>query len=147
MNKDLIIIIDFDKTIANTEYPIIHGLMPHAKEAINKWYGQGAYIIINTCRSSKAELECEMYLLNEGINFNKINNQHPIGLFEYGTDNQIDAKLDSRKIFGHINFDDTNAEWMINGHPGFEKMDQDVQTIIKMNPNRWNIKPDDTPIN
>lgn len=146
MEKHLIIVLDFDKTIANTDYPIIHGLFANAKQAINKWYSQGAYIIINTCRSSKSELEAEMYLLKEGINFHKINNQHPNNLHQYGSDIQIDNKLDSRKIFGHINFDDTNADWMLNGHPGFVKMDQDVQDIIDKYPYSWDIESDRTPI-
>lgn len=138
-HNQLIILVDFDKCLADTDYPTIHGLFDHAKETINGWYEQGAYIIINTCRTGRSELEAEAFLLEQGVNFHKINEHHPNGLLNYGTETQIEHGMNSRKIWGHISIDDTNIQWMLNGHPGWKILDLWVQQIIKDNPNHWDI--------
>ena len=142
MDQQLIIAIDFDKTIANTEHPRIHGLFNYAKEVINKWYEQGAYIIIWTCRTGKTELEAEKFLLDEGIHFHKINDHHPNGQLNFGTEETITHGITSRKVWSHILIDDTSIDWMLHGHPGWHSLDLDMQLIIGKYPERWTCSPD-----
>lgn len=145
MKNQLIIAIDFDKTLADTDYPRIKGLFEHAKEVVNKWYEQGAYIIIWTCRTGRAELEAEKFLLDSGVKFHKINDHHPNGLLNYGNPEQIEHKLSSRKIWSHVLIDDTSIDWMLNGHPGWLELDRTLQSVIARNPNHWDIEPSFNP--
>jgi len=137
--NQLIITIDFDKTIADTKYPALGDVYEHSKEVVNSWYEQGAYIIINTCRNGKAVYEAEEFLLEQGFHFHKINDQHPNGLLNYGSEERMMHGLQTRKIYSHINIDDTNIQWMLNGHPGWKILDLWIQTIIKENPDHWDI--------
>jgi len=142
----LVIAIDFDKTINNSNFPEIGKLYPFAKEVINKWYKQGAYIIISSCRTGVYALEAEAYLLNNRINFHKFNEHHPNGLLNYGSKVQIDHNLPSKKIWSHILIDDTSIEWVLNGHPGWNQLDEMLQTIIlnqSESDNPWKIQADD----
>jgi len=143
LQKQLIIMIDFDLTICHSNYPDLGELFEYSKEVITKWFNQGAYIIINTCRSGRAELEAEAYLLQHKIPFHKINGQHPNGLIEFGTPDQITHKLDTRKIHGHLNIDDTNLEWAVNGFPSWYQIDILVQKYITNlgENNKYNILP------
>jgi len=141
-HDQLIVAIDFDKTICDTQYPLMGDLFENAKEVINKLYAQGAYIIIWTCRTGKAMYEAEAFLLAQGINFHKINDHHPNGMLNYGTERQMEHQLESRKVWSHILIDDTSLDWMLNGHPGWHSIDEDVQQVIRQNPDHWDIKPD-----
>ena len=146
MKNQLIVAIDFDRTIANTDYPRIYGAFEGAKEVINKWYEQGIYIIIWTCRTGRSVLEAEKFLLDNGFKFHKINEHHPNGLLNFGTDAQMDHRLDSRKIWSHILIDDTSIDWMKNGHPGWFKLDEDMQYIISNKPGHWDVLPNNEPV-
>jgi hypothetical protein len=143
-NHQLIIAIDFDKTIDTGGFPEVGGLHKHVKEVINKWFAQGAYIIIWTCRTGILQLEAEAFLLKEGINFHKINDHHPNSLLNYGNDRQIDHNLQARKIWSHVLIDDTSINWMLHGHPGWSTLDSMLQLIIKNqvdSENPWTILP------
>lgn len=141
MKNQLIVAIDFDRTLANTQYPRIYGLFEYAKEVVNKWYEQGIYIIIWTCRTDRSELEAEKFLLDNGVHFHKINDHHPNGLLNFGTEGQIMHGLNSRKVWSHVLIDDTSIDWMLNGHPGWHSLDLDLQEIIKRNPGHWDVEP------
>lgn len=142
MNKEqFIIAIDFDKTIVNSQYPDIVGIIEGGREVINKWYLRGAYIIVWSCRTSRAQLTAEKLLLEEGFYFHKFNAQHPDPLLIFGTDNEIDHHLEGRKIFSHVLIDDTSIDWMARGsHPGWDVLDKQLEQIIKNNPDKWNIE-------
>jgi hypothetical protein len=142
MKNPLIVTIDYDKTINNSNFPIIGEYFEGSKEIINKWFKQGIYIIINTCRTGQSALEAENDLLENGFNFHKFNEQHPYGLMKYGTQAQKDHNMSSRKIYSHVNIDDTNIDWVLNGHPGWEKLDQMIQAILIRDFEIFNIKPD-----
>ena len=143
-HEQLILLFDFDLTICMSSYPELGEPYKYAKEVLTKFYNQGCYIIINTCRTGLAQLEAEAWLLKHRIPFHKINDHHPNGLLHYGTDRQIEHNLTSRKIWGHLNYDDTNIHWAVYGHPGFEKIDELTQIYIKrLGPeNKYGIKPD-----
>lgn len=142
--EQLIILIDFDKTINHSLYPSIGEGFKYSKEVINKLYLQGCYIIINTCRTDIKELQAESWLLENGYYFHKINGQHPNGLLHYGTEAQIAHKLESRKIWGHLQIDDTNLEWAATGCiPCWSDIDKLVQKYITNlgSDNKYNIQP------
>ena len=129
--EQFIVLIDFDKTICDSKFPLLGEAYLFAKEVINHWYAQGIYIIINTCRTGEGQLEAEAWLLEKGFNFHKINGHHPNGLLNYGSDVRKELGLDSRKIWGHVNIDDTNIDWVLNGHPGWKSLDTSMQKIIE----------------
>lgn len=96
----LIIAIDFDGTIAKTDYPIIIGLMPYAKEVINKLSEDGHIIIINSCRANKPAEAMRAFLDEHGILYHHINENSPHQIQTYGSD--------TRKISADIYIDDHN---------------------------------------
>lgn len=106
----MILAIDFDNTIVKEEYPSIGPLLENAKQVINQLYDDGHYIIIWTCRSEDAELNAEMFLLDNGINFHKINAHNPHNIHRYGND--------TRKISAHMYIDDRN----IGGLPTWKEI-------------------------
>ena len=140
MNR-LIITIDFDNTIANSDYPNILGLKERAKEVINKWHKQGIYLIINTCRNGEAEWECETFLFDNGVPFHKINDHAPFIKQKYFNPHHTISK----KIFSHINVDDTSLNYMLGESINWPLIDMNVQDIIAKN--LWDVKPDYNYIN
>jgi hypothetical protein len=141
--EQLILLIDFDKTINDSSYPEVGDGYKHSKEVINKLYLQGCYIIINTCRTDIKELEAEAWLLKNGYYFHKINDQHPNGLLHYGSEMQITHGINSRKLWGHLQIDDLNLEWAVKGMPTWDEIDKLVQTYISNlgDGNKYNIYP------
>ena len=103
----MIIAIDFDGTISRGKYPAIDGLQPYAVDTVNALYDAGHYIIINTCRSGEQLLDAINWMLDQGIRFNRVNDNHPDTPIIYGSN--------SRKIFAHVYIDDKN----IGGFPGW----------------------------
>lgn len=100
--KQFVLAIDFDGTIVDDGYPNIGELKLDAKYYINKLFGEGHWIIINTCRSGKFENDVIEFLNNNDIKFHEINRnlQHRIELY----------KRDCRKIGADIYIDDRNIE-------------------------------------
>lgn len=81
-NKQIILAIDFDMTIADTHpFPKIKGFRKGAKKYINKLYDEGYYIIIWTCRTDKDECkdmsDAANFLIDNGVEFHQINENHP----------------------------------------------------------------------
>ena len=103
----MILAIDFDGTIVRGEYPAIDGLMPDARKYMCMLKNKGHYIIINTCRTGNELLEAINYLLQEGIPFDRVNDNHPDMIAQHGGN--------SRKIFADVYIDDRN----VFGFPGW----------------------------
>jgi len=140
--EQFIALIDFDLCVCQSDYPELGPMYQYADAVINKWREQGIYIAMNTCRTGRAELEAEVWLLKHKINFHKMNDHHPSGLLHYGTQAQIDHNMNSRKLWGHVNIDDTNIRWKLEGHPGWRQLDEWMQEIIaNMGENKYNLKP------
>jgi len=102
--------IDFDDTIVENAYPNIGLLRKDAKKIVNKLYSEGYYIIINTCRAGKYELQAELFLFQQGINFHRINENSPASRLFFDPD--------CRKISADFYIDDKN----INGLPSWEEI-------------------------
>lgn len=96
----IVLAIDFDNTIAMSDYPTITCDIVGAKETINKLYDQGYGIIINTCREGLALAGAINYLDEKGIKRDYVNCNFPhrIELF----------KADCRKISADAYIDDKN---------------------------------------
>ncbi len=103
----IIIVIDFDGTIVENAYPEIGELREGAVEYINKLYGEGFGIVINTCRSGKYEQQAYNFLKKVGVKFHHFNENFPHLIEFYNTD--------CRKISGDMYIDDKNifgiASW------------------------------------
>lgn len=96
----LIIAIDFDGTIAETDFPTIIALRPHAAAVINKLAADGHTIIVHSCRANKPAQDMKAFLDTHGIRYHHINENSPDRIKIYG--------YDTRKISADIYIDDHN---------------------------------------
>lgn len=119
----MIIAIDFDNTISRGKFPAIDGLQPHAADTINALYDAGHYIIINTCRSHNQLVDAVNFLLQQGIRFHRVNDNHPEQTALYGNN--------SRKIYAHCYIDDKN----LGGFPGWLSAYEQIQEMEE----QWNL--------
>lgn len=103
-----ILALDFDETIAETEYPKIKGLKNNAKEYINKLYNENYCIQINTCRTGEELQNALDFLDQEDIRYHLVNENHPT-LIDYFLN-------DSRKLSNDIFFDDKCIYFKQNPH-------------------------------
>jgi len=113
----MIISIDFDGTISRGKFPAIDGLQPYAADVINRLHQQGHYLIINTCRSGDQCLEAVNYLLQKGIPFHRVNDNHPDQTALYNNN--------SRKIYAHVYIDDKN----LGGFPGWLQTEEIINQM------------------
>ncbi len=120
----MIIAIDFDGTICRGKYPNIDGLQPSALEVINQLYDAGHYIIINTCRSHEQLLAAINWMLEQGIKFHRVNDNHPAEAARYNNN--------SRKIYAHVYVDDKQ----IGGLPTWT----DISKYVKELEEKWKEK-------
>lgn len=113
----MIIAIDFDGTVHWGEYPQIGIVVKGAVENIMKLRQDGHYIIIWTCRQGDLLTEAVNWLLEKGIPFNRINDNHPENKLKYGGD--------TRKIYADLYVDDRQ----IGGLPEWSKIYEYVKTV------------------
>ena len=133
MNR-MIIMVDFDATLVDSDYPTIIRLKPHAQEVMKKWHEQGIYLIINTCRNGKAEWEAETFLFDNKVPFHKINDHAP-----FVKDKYFDPHHPiSRKIYANLQIDDTSLNYMNGDKMDWWQIDEQVQNIILKG--SWNVK-------
>lgn len=119
-----VLAIDFDKTIAHTEYPKIHHLHDNAKDVINRLYDQYFYIIIWTCRSGSYVDDVATYLKNHNINYHLINEQHPYLKYRFNND--------TRKISADIYIDDKDIHAQHNPNfPDFLTIEDQITQIVE----------------
>lgn len=105
------IAIDFDGTIAMSRFPHINGMMPGAKQAIKDLREHGHYIIIWTCRTDKDLVDAVNWMLAEGIEFDRVNDEAPDNIAQFG----------GRK-FGKINADIYIDDRNLGGFPGWKEV-------------------------
>lgn len=130
MEKPIIICIDFDDTIVETNKDFsINKLRENAKEVINKWYMLGAYIIIWTCRTDETQLTAELFLKENGILYDKINEQSVYTSIEWPGN--------SRKVYGDIYIDDKDPDNIINSMPTWLEIDGKLELIKNKYPEKW----------
>jgi len=118
----MIIVIDFDNTIAKETYPSIGYLFPLADEVIRRWFNEGHHIIINTCRTGRHEGAAVDFLLTKEIPFHYVNCNLPNAVEAY--------KMDCRKISGDLYIDDKQLNGLPltpEGHVDWVEIDMSVR--------------------
>lgn len=116
----MILAVDFDGTICHGQYPSIDGLQPGAVDVINRLYDQGHYIIIYTCRSGDQLVTAVNWMLEHGIKFHRVNDNHPDQIRMYNNN--------SRKVYAHMYIDDKN----LGGFPGWFDAYEEVKRIDEL---------------
>ena len=92
--------IDFDGTIVYDAYPEIGEPIPGAIETINKWYNEGFWIVIHSCRAGEYEADMCRWIYENKLDVHRINNNLDWRIEKYGGD--------TRKMSLDINIDDKN---------------------------------------
>lgn len=117
-----IVALDFDDTIANSNYPSIDSLKSFAKESIQKLYDNGCYIIIWTCRHGDLLTRAINFLIENEIPFDRVNDNEP-SLCEIYNNN-------TRKVSADFYVDD--KDWMIQDRfPDYPNWQVICSSILK----------------
>lgn len=93
----MIIAVDFDGTLAVTEYPHIICPINEVLSFVRRYKEYGNTIILNTCRHGKELDEAVEWCKNHGLVFDYVNENVPELIEKYG---------DSRKIYADVYIDD-----------------------------------------
>lgn len=94
-----IIAVDFDMTLAVTEYPVILRPIPEVIAFCKKQKTLGDTLILHTCREGN-ELACALlWCYNQGLTFDYVNQNTAENIAQYG---------DCRKIYADFYLDDHN---------------------------------------
>lgn len=94
----MIIAVDFDGTLHTGKFPDIGAEAPYAGEMMRRLNADEHYLVINTCRTGEQLLDAINWLLRHDIPFDRVNDNCPIGIEQYGSN--------SRKIHAHVYVDD-----------------------------------------
>lgn len=103
-----IIAIDFDGTIVDDRYPEIGMVKSGAIEAIREIHRTCEfYIIISTCRQGDELIDAVNFLLEKGIPFDRINDNHPYLIEQFGNTRKIhaDVFIDANNVGGMPHWD------------------------------------------
>jgi len=106
----MIIAIDFDGTLHLGKFPSIGIPSPDAIRVMQRLKADGHYVIINTARDGAELLAAINWLLERGIPFDRVNDNHPGNTEKYGTN--------SRKVYAHVYVDDRQ----VGGLPPWEEI-------------------------
>lgn len=123
---DMIIAVDFDGTIARSEFPAIKGEMPSAKTALCNLHDAGHYIIIWTCRQGKDLLDAINWLLERGIPFDRVNDHNPDNAKKYGNG--------GNKVYADCYIDDKN----LGGFAGWNIAEEQIKDMEEYQLNKKN---------
>lgn len=94
----MIIAVDFDGTIHDGNYPYIGALRDDVREVISELRQDGHYIIIWTCRNNEDLDQAISYLIENNIEFDRINDNHPYNIDLYNSN--------CRKVYADVYVDD-----------------------------------------
>ncbi|NCB82973.1 MAG: hypothetical protein EOM44_00515 [Bacteroidia bacterium] len=117
----MIIAVDFDGTLHLGQFPAIGIEAPDAAAVMNKLKDEGHYLIINTARDGAELLAAINWLLEHGIPFDRVNDNHPGNVAKYGSN--------SRKVYAHLYVDDRQ----VGGLPPWA----DIYTHVTELDERW----------
>ena len=126
LKDKLIIAVDFDGTIATTQYPFIEKANERLIDFLKAWQESGNIVILNTCRHDDDLMEACSYLYdNYNFIFDYVNENVPELIEKYG---------DTRKIAADIYVDDKNMDLM-SILTAFDNMKGDIIKKSEGNPN------------
>ena len=117
----MIIAVDFDGTLHLGQVPAIGIEAPDAAAVMKKLKDEGHYLIINTARDGAELLAAINWLLEHGIPFDRVNDNHPGNVAKYGSN--------SRKVYAHLYVDDNQ----VGGLPPWA----DIYTHVTELDERW----------
>lgn len=95
----MIIAVDFDGTLAVTEYPEIIEPILEVFQYCKEIRSRGDTLILNTCRHGKELLDAIYFCNLYGLQFDYVNENTPEKIAKFG---------DSRKIYADLYIDDHN---------------------------------------
>ncbi len=95
----MIVAVDFDGTLAVTDYPEILSPIPQVIDYCKKRQSLGDTLILNTCRHGEYLEDAVEWCKTQGLEFDYINENPPDRIAIYG---------DCRKIYADIYLDDHN---------------------------------------
>jgi hydroxymethylpyrimidine pyrophosphatase-like HAD family hydrolase len=96
----MIIAIDFDGTIVDNMYPHIGKMRLHAPEVINQLHKEGHDIIIWTCRTGKELEEALLFLDDNNIWYDYVNENSTKSNFQPYPKIYYDFCIDDRSLGG-----------------------------------------------
>ena len=96
----MIVAVDFDNTLAVTEYPNILKPIPETVEFCKQCMKCGDTLILWTCRWGEALKEAMDWCVEQGIEFDYINGENPKTINIYGKQRKVvaDIYLDDRNM-------------------------------------------------
>lgn len=101
-----IISVDFDNTVAYSDYPTIKEEVPYAIETLKMLQAQGDIIILSTCRENQFLTDALQWMKDRGFTPDCVNDNYPHGKhYHYGN---------CRKISGDIVIDDKNDNYTVD---------------------------------
>lgn len=111
--------IDFDMTICDSQYPECGPEMKGAKKYINKLYNEGYAIVVNTCRTQEAEGRATRWLNEHGFKYDYLNCNVPWRIEYFGMDCRkisADVYVDDKQIGGLPSWKEI-YKWIRANHP------------------------------
>ena len=114
----MIIAVDFDGTLHTGTYPSIGAAAPYAADVIAQLRRDGHYVILWTCRYGSELTDALNWLLERGIVFDRINDNHPENTQLYGH---------TRKVFADVYVDDHQ----IGGLPTWKEIYNHIKNLSK----------------
>ncbi len=103
------IAIDFDGTLHTGEWPSIGEPMPYAIDTMQRLKADGHYLVIWSCRECDAQTAMVNWLLQHGIPFDRVNDNHPDDVATYGWNSRkitADIYIDDRQLGGLPDWDE-----------------------------------------
>lgn len=119
----MIIAVDFDGTLVESEYPKIGKFKKGAKETLAKLYNEGHHIIIWTCRSEKALSACEQFLKRNNVKYHSINKSNLENL-------ALHKWIDTRKVYADIYIDDKHIGFKVDWKKIYKEIQKANGTYI-----------------
>lgn len=118
--------IDFDDTIAYSNFPRINKMVPHADRVIKRIKDNGGQIGIWTCRTGIYAEQAKEFLSSHNIPYDLFNEEFPeiAELFEGS----------SRKIFADVYIDDKSIDTIVNGGVDWLKIEQQIFGNTQVSP-------------
>ena len=98
----LLLSVDFDDTIARTDYPTILGEIPFAIESLKQLHAEGHRIQIWTCRHGQALEDAREWLDARQVPYERINENCPLLIDKYGETRKMsaDCYIDDKMLGG-----------------------------------------------
>lgn len=117
----MIIAVDFDGVLHTGDYPIIGSPLADARAVLQRLHSAGHYIILWTCRNDDQLLEAINWLLMHEIPFNRINDNSPDNLTDYGKN--------TRKVYADVYVDDHQ----VGGLPSWLEIERFINKKTNIN--------------